>query len=109
MAEKVTFTLVTNKKHKRKNKAPPLSSISFFDSKNKTLLISRVFPLPKTITSLSVLKLVTTHSGSTMTSSPATITSKTVQVQITPSFIFLASKPKLKAKLFAQAVKDNIN
>jgi len=109
VAEEVAFTLVINKKHKGKGKAPPLSSVSSFDSKSKTLLISRALSLLKTVTSLLVLKLVTTHPGSAMTSSLATMTSKTVQAQITPPSIPLTSKPKLKAKLFAQAAKDNVN
>ena len=75
-AEEVTFTLVTNKKRK------VLSPSS--NSRSKTSLVSRASPL---------LKAVTTH--------PVTTTSKTIQAQMTPSPILLASKPKLKAKLFA--------
>ena len=38
-AEEVTFTLVTNKKYKRKSKVSSLSSISWSDSRSKILLI----------------------------------------------------------------------
>ena len=38
-AEDVTLTLVANKKYKKKNKVPFLSSISFFDFKSKVLFI----------------------------------------------------------------------
>ena len=40
-AEEITFTLVTNKKYKRKIKVFSLSSMSFFNSRNKTSLISQ--------------------------------------------------------------------
>ena len=39
-AKEVTFTLISNKKCKRKSKVSSFLSISFFDSKSKTLLIS---------------------------------------------------------------------
>ena len=39
-AEEVAFTLVSNKKYKEKRKVSSLSSISFSNSRSKTLLIS---------------------------------------------------------------------
>lgn len=38
-AKEVTFTLISNKKCKRKSKVSSFLSISFSDSKSKTLLI----------------------------------------------------------------------
>ena len=91
-AEEVTFTLVTNKKRKGKGKV--LSSLSGTpsDSRSKTSLVSRAFPLPKA---------VTTH--------PVTTTSKTIQAQMAPPPVPLASKPKPKVKSFAQTVKANVS
>jgi len=40
-AEEVAFTLVNNKKHKRKSKVSSLFSISSSDSKSKIFLISQ--------------------------------------------------------------------
>ena len=45
--EEVTFTLVSNKKHKEKNKASSLSSMSSSNSRSKTLLISQALSLSK--------------------------------------------------------------
>ena len=45
--EEVTFTLVSNKKHKEKNKAFSLSSMSSSNSRSKTLLISQALSLSK--------------------------------------------------------------
>jgi len=59
---------------------------------SKISLVSRAPPLPKAITTR-----------------PATITSKTVQAQIALPPVLLASKPKPKAKLFAQAVKASVS
>jgi len=90
--EEVAFTLVTNQKRKGKSKVPsPLSRISP-DSRSKTLLVSRAPPLPNATTTR-----------------PATTTSKTIQAQIALSPVSLASKPKPKAKSFAQAVKANVS
>ena len=38
-AEELTFTLISNKKYKRKDKVSSLPSISFSDPRSKTLLI----------------------------------------------------------------------
>jgi len=38
-AKEVAFTLVFNKKHKKKGKATSFPSMSYFDSKSKILLI----------------------------------------------------------------------
>jgi len=100
-AENFAFILVTNKKYKRKSKALFFPSMSFSYSRSKILFVSRAFPLSNAVTSCLVLKLVTTCHGSAMTFSPATITSKTIQVQIVPSLVSLVSKPKSKVKLFA--------
>ena len=89
--EKVAFILVTNQKRKGKSKVPSPLSKTPPDSRSKTSLVSRALPLSKT---------VTTH--------PATTTSKTVQAQMAPSSVPLASKPKPKVKSFAQAVKANV-
>ena len=91
-AEEVAFTLVTNQKHKSKSKIPSLPSGTPSDSRSKTSLISRALPPPKA-----------------MTTCPATMTSKTIQAQITLSPVPLASKPKPKAKSFAQVVKANVS
>jgi len=89
--EEVAFTLVTNQKCKDKGKVPSPLSGTPSNSRSKTLLVSRALPL---------LKVVTTH--------PATITSKTVQVQTAPPPVLLAFKPKPKVKSFSQAVKANV-
>ena len=84
VAKEVAFTLVTNQKYKKKNKALSLLFRSLPNFKSKMLLILRT---------LSLFKAVTTCL--------ATMTSKTIQAQIALSPILLASKPKSKAKLFA--------
>ena len=91
-AEEVAFTLVTNQKRKGKGKVPSPLSRTPHDSRSKTSLVSRAPPLPKTVTTR-----------------PATMTSKTVQAQIALPPVPLASKPKPKAKSFAQAVKANVS
>ena len=58
--EEIAFTLVTNKKSKKKGKASFL--LSFTNSGNKILLISRAPPLPRTGTTQTALKLAVTHS-----------------------------------------------
>ena len=88
--EEVTFTLVTNQKHKSKDKAS--SSGTPPKSRSKTSLVSRAPPLPKA-----------------MTTCLATTASKTVQSQIALPSVSLVSKPKPKIKSFAQAVKANIS
>ena len=90
-AEEVAFTLVTNQKHKGKSKVPSSLSGTPPDSRSKTSLVSRAPPLPKAVTTR-----------------PVTTTSKTIQAQMAPPSVPLASKPKPKAKSFAQAVKANI-
>jgi len=89
-AEEVAFTLVTNQKRKGKGKVPSPLSGTPSNSRSKTLLVSRAPPLPKAVAT----RLVTT-------------TSKTIQAQMAPPPVPLASKPKLKAKSFTQAVKAN--
>jgi len=91
-AEEVVFTLVTNQKRKSKGKVPSLLSRTPPDSRSKTSLVSRAPPLPKAVTTR-----------------PVTTTSKTVQAQTAPPPVLLASKPKPKAKSFAQAVKANVS
>jgi len=49
-AEEVAFTLITNKKHKKKCKASFLSFISYSDFKSNTLFILWIFTLPKAVT-----------------------------------------------------------
>jgi len=83
-AEEVAFTLVTNQKRKSKGKVPSPLSGTPSNFRSKTSLVSRAHPLPKA---------VTTH--------PVTTTSKTVQAQMAPPPVPLASKPKPKVKSFA--------
>jgi len=82
--EEVAFTLVTNQKHKSKNKVlSPLSRI-LPDSRSKISLVSRAPSLPKVVTTC-----------------PATTISKTIQAQTALLPILLVSKSKPKAKSFA--------
>ena len=93
--EEVAFTLVTNKKGKRKAKtsSPPPTN-----SRNKIPLVSRTPPIPKAVTASTASKPAATCSSSAVA---ATTISKPAQPQNTPPLVFLASKPKPKAKLFA--------
>ena len=91
-AEEVAFTLVTNKKHKSKGKVPSPLSRTPSNSRSKISLVSRALSLPKAVTACL-----------------ATTTSKTIQAQIAPPPVPLASKPKPKVKSFAQAVKANVS
>ena len=91
-AKEVTFTLVTNKKHKGKGKVPSPLSRTPSDSRSKTTLVSRAPPLPKAVTTR-----------------PVATTSKTIQAQMAPPPVPLASKPKPKVKSFVQAVKANVS
>jgi len=59
--EEVTFTLVTNKKGKRKAKASPPPPTN---SRNKILLVSRASPVPKTVTASAASKPAATHLSS---------------------------------------------
>ena len=79
-AEEVAFTLVTNKKHKGKGKVPSPLSGTPSNSRSKTSLVSRALPLPKAVITR-----------------PVTTTSKTIQAQMAPPPVPLASKPKPKA------------
>jgi len=79
-AEEVTFTLVSNKKHKEKNKVSFLPSISSSNSRSKTLLILWALSLPKARTTYLVSKPVIICPGLAMISSPAMITSKTIKL-----------------------------
>jgi len=72
--EEVAFTLVTNKKYKSKGKVPSPLPRTLSDSRSKTLLVSRAPPLPKAVTAC-----------------PATTISKTVQAQMAPPPVPLAS------------------
>ena len=78
-AEEITFTLVANKKHERKDKATFLPSMSSSNSKSKISLISQDFSLPKAIITYPVSNLVVTHSSLAVTSSLVIITSKTIK------------------------------
>jgi len=69
--KEVAFTLVTNKKCKRKDKALSLSFIFSADSKSKTLLVLQASSLSKAVTSHSASKLVKTHLGLAVTPSLA--------------------------------------
>ena len=60
-AEKVAFILVTNKKHKRKDKASFLSSMYFSNSRSKILLILYALPLSKTVTTCSSSAIITNN------------------------------------------------
>ena len=103
-AEEAAFTLVTNKKgskEKAKASSPPPTN-----SRNKILLVSRAPPAPKAITASAASKPATTRSSS---AAAATTTSKPAQPQNGPPLVPLASKPKPKAKSFAQAAKANIS
>jgi len=57
-AEEVAFSLVSDKKHKRKNNASFLPSMSFSDSRSKTSLISQALPFFKAVTTYLALKPV---------------------------------------------------
>ena len=67
--EEVTFTLVTNKKYKRKGKVSFLSSMFWSDSRSKTSLISWALPFSNAVTAHLVSKLVITYPDSAVTSS----------------------------------------
>ena len=101
--KEVVFTLVTNKKSKRKAK---VSFLPPTDSKSKILLVLRTLSIPKTVTASTALKLATTCYSLAIT---AIITSKPAQPQNRSLLVFLASKPKPKVKLFAQVAKANIS
>ena len=101
--EEIAFTLVTNKKGKRKAKA---SSPPSTNSRNKIPLVLRAPPAPKAATTRVALKPAVTCPPS---AAAATITSKSAQPQNVPPLVLLASKPKPKAKSFAQATKANIS
>ena len=75
-AEEVAFTLVTNQKRKGKGKVPSPLSGPPPDSRSKTSLVSRAPPLPKTVATR-----------------PVTTTSKTIQAQMAPPPVPLASQP----------------
>ena len=91
-AEEVAFTLVTNKKRRDKGKVHSPLSGTPPDSRSKTSLVSKAYSLPKAVTTC-----------------PVTTTSKTIQAQMALPPVPLASKPKPKAKSFAQAVKANVS
>ena len=78
--KEVTFTLVTTKKYKRKNKASFLSFISFSNFRNKTLLILWALSLSKSVTNHLASKPVTTHPNSVLISSLAITTSKIIKL-----------------------------
>ena len=102
--EKATFTLITNKKRdkgKAKVSSPPPTN-----SRNKIPLVSKALPAPKAATASAALKLATTCSSSAVA---ATTTPKPAQSQNGPLLVPLVSKPKPKAKSFAQAAKANMS
>jgi len=103
-AEEDAFTLVTNKKGS-KGKAK-VSSSPPTNSRNKILLVSRAPPVPKTTTTSAASKPATTCSPLAVA---AATTSKPAQPQNMPPPVLLVSKPKPKAKSFAQAVKANVS
>ena len=103
-AKEVAFTLVTNKKGgkgKAKASSPPPTN-----SRNKISLVSRAPPVPKVVTASAASKLAATCSSSAVA---AATTSKPAQLQNRPPPVLLASKPKPKAKSFAQAAKVNMS
>ena len=97
--EKVTFILVTNKKGERKAK---VSFLPPTNSRSNILLVSRT-SLSKIVIASSALKLAITYPTSAVTA----MTSKPTQLQNASLPVFLASKPKPKAKSFTQATKAN--
>ena len=101
--EEVAFTLVTNKKGKERAKAP---SPPPTNSRSKISLVSRASSAPKTITTGTASKLAATCPFSTIA---AVVTFKSAQSQNAPPPVPLASKPRPKAKSFAQAAKANIS
>ena len=101
-AEEAVFTLVTNKKGKEKAK---VSSPPPTNSRNKILLVSRAFPAPKAVTANTASKPAAICPFS---AAAASTTPKPTQSQNGPLLVSLASKPKPKAKSFAQAAKANI-
>jgi len=101
-AEEVTFTLVTNKKSKRKAKVSSL--ISSTNSGNKILLVSRAPSVLKTVTTSTASKPAATCPFSAVV---ATMTSKPAQLQNASPLVLLAFKPKPKVKSFVQAAKAN--
>jgi len=101
--EEVTFTLVTNKKGKEKAKVSFSPPTNF---KNKIPLVSRAPPAHKAVTASAASKPAATHFSSAVA---AAITSKPAQPQNGLPLVPLASKPKPKAKSFAQATKANIS
>ena len=103
-AEEVAFTLITNKKGGKGN--AKVSSPPPTNSRNKIPLVSRTPPIPKAVTASTASKPAATCSSSAVAA--ATI-SKPAQSQNRPPLVFLASKPKSKAKSFAQAAKANIS
>jgi len=103
--EEVAFTLVTNKKSKGKGKAKA-SSLPPTNSRNKIPLVSRALPTPKTVTTSAALKLAATHFFSAVAT---TTTSMPAQPHNGPPLVPLVSKPKPKAKSFAQTAKANIS
>jgi len=102
-AEEVAFTLVTNKKSKGKAKA---SSPPPTNSRNKIPLVSRASPAPKAATARTASKPAAIFPSS---AAAASTTSKPAQLQNGLPLVSLASKPKPKAKSFAQAAKANIS
>jgi len=101
--KEVTFTLVNNKKGKRKAK---MSSPPPTNSRNKILLVSRAPPAPRTVTASAASKPAATCPFS---AAVATTLSKPAQPQNAPLLVLLASRPKSKAKSFAQVAKANIS
>ena len=78
-AGEVTFTLVTNKKHKGNCEASSLLFMFFSNSRSKTLLISQALSF-QSYDKSSSLKLVTTYSGSTVIFILTITISKTIKI-----------------------------
>ena len=92
--------MATNKKRKTRASFPPSAN-----SRNKISLISRALSIPKTVTTSTALKPAATHPFLAVA---AITTSKPDQPQNRLLLVPLVSKPKPKAKLFAQIAKVNI-
>ena len=76
------------------------------NSRNKILLVSRAPPAAKVVTTSTASKPAATCSSSAVA---AATTPKPAQLQNGSPLVPLASKPKPKAKSFAQAAKANIS
>ena len=83
-----------------------MSSLPPTNSRNKIPLVLRAPPAPKAVTTSTASNPAATCSSSAVA---AVTTSKPAQSQNRPLLVPLASKPKLKARSFAQAAKTNMS